>query len=150
MALLLAHESVEFIDIAHVVELLLVHDIPEIDIGDQIVYQQKDQDSVVKEKQAAHRIFGLLPEPQSTWFYSRWEEYELRVTKEARFAYAIDRLIPLLQNLNNYGQSWRENQVPLEKILKQNNIIGESLPQVWDILEPKIINFMVSIGPDDV
>jgi putative hydrolase of HD superfamily len=120
------------VDIVRVTELLLVHDIPEIDIGDQIVYQTKDDSRAVAEREAAARIFGLLPELQAGWLMSRWQEYEDRKTSEAIFAYSIDRLMPVLHNINNNGQSWRENRVPLEKILAVNAVIAEACPPVWE------------------
>ena len=66
---------------------------------------------------------------------SRWQEYEDRKTNEAVFAYAIDRLMPLLHNIRNNGQSWRENRVPLEKILAVNSVIGEACPAVWECVQ---------------
>jgi putative hydrolase of HD superfamily len=140
-AQLLANESPIQVDVVRVIEILLVHDIPEIDAGDQIVYQSKNEEAVQKEQLAAERIFGLLPEPQATWCMSRWEEYEARQTNEAVFAYAVDRLMPVLQNLRNSGQSWKENSIPLEKILKVNAAIGTALPSVWSYVEVLIKEF---------
>ena len=110
LAILLANESPKPINVFRAVEILLVHDIPEIDAGDQIVYQTKDADAIQTERNAAERIFGLLPEPQRNWCMERWEEYEERQSDEAVFAYAADRLIPVLQNLNNSWQSWIANE----------------------------------------
>jgi putative hydrolase of HD superfamily len=141
LAVLLAKESPKPIDIVRVVEMLLVHDIPEIDAGDQIVYQGKDASSIQAETKAAERIFGLLPESHRSWCLVRWEEYEARQTDEAIFAYAVDRLMPVLQNLNNSGQSWVENRVPLEKILSVNAAIGNSLPSVWEYVRTLIEKF---------
>ena len=120
------------------IEILLVHDIPEIDSGDRIVYQPHDRKRNAAERLAAERIFGLLPELQARWCMSRWQEYEERQSKEAIFAYAIDRLMPVLHNLNNNGQSWRENRVSLEKILSVNEAIGKALPQVWEQVQTMI------------
>jgi len=141
LAQLIVCESPVKVDVVRVIEILLVHDIPEIYAGDQIVYQTKNELDVQKELQAAKRIFGLLPEPQASWCFSRWEEYETRETDEAVFAYAIDRLMPVLQNLRNGGQSWKENTVPLEKILKVNTAIGTALPSVWSYVETLIKAF---------
>jgi len=135
LALLLAPHARQPVDPARVVEILLVHDIPEIDSGDQIVYRGRNEARTAAEREGARRIFGLLPEPQAGWCMSRWEEYEARQSNEARFAYAVDRLMPVLQNLENGGQSWRENDVPLEKVLAVNAAIGEALPSVWEDLE---------------
>lgn len=141
LAVLLAKESPKPIDVVYAVEMLLVHDIPEIDTGDQIVYQGKDAAAIQTERRAAERIFGLLPESHRNWCLVRWKEYEARETDEAIFAYAVDRLMPLLQNLNNSGQSWIENRVPLEKILSVNAAIGDSLPSVWEYVQSLIEKF---------
>jgi putative hydrolases of HD superfamily len=123
------------VDIVRVIELLLVHDIAEIDVGDQIVYQAKDNSRAEAEREAAARIFGLLPEHDGARLMSRWQEYEDRTTGEAVFAYAIDRLLPVLQNIKNNGQSWRENRVPLEKIRAVNAVIAEACPSVWEYVQ---------------
>lgn len=140
------------IDINRVIEILLVHDIPEIDTGDTIVYQDKRDSS---EEIAAQRIFSMLPEPQASIYFSRWKEYEVRESDESVFAYAIDRLMPVLHNLHNNGQSWKENRVPLEKILKVNSAIGNAMPTVWELIEGQIKLFartggLISSGADNV
>ena len=130
LALTLTEHSVWPVDPARVVELLLVHDIPEIDAGDQIVYAVSDgvQEN---ERAAAERIFGLLPEQQGERLLSLWNEFTLRQTAEARFAYAMDRLMPVLHNIYNNGQSWQENHIPLKKVLSVNSVIGDTCPEVW-------------------
>ena len=127
------------VDSVRVTELLLIHDIPEIDVGDQIVYQTNDERRAEAERQAAARIFGLLPEHQASWLMSRWQEYEDRKTNEAVFAYAIDRLMPVLHNIHNNGQSWHENRVPLDKILAVNAVIGEACPSVWKYVQDILV-----------
>jgi len=139
LAQLLGKYASRPLDIVRVTELLLVHDIPEIDVGDQIVYQTKDNSRADAEREAAERIFGLLPEHQAGWLMSRWQEYEDRKTSEAVFAYAIDRLMPVLQNINNNGQSWRENRIPVDKILAINAVIGEACPSVWEYVQDLLV-----------
>ena len=60
------------------------------------------------------------------------------MSKEAVFAHAVDRLMPVLHNLRNHGQSWRENKVPLENVLAVNAAIGEALPDVWEHVQALI------------
>jgi putative hydrolase of HD superfamily len=139
MAQLLSQYAAAPLDIVRVTELLLVHDIPEIDIGDQIVYRPKDKNRADAERDAATRIFGLLPEQQARRLMSRWQEYEDRKTSEAVFAHAIDRLVPILHNVNNNGQSWRENRVPLEKIRAVNAVIADACPSVWEYVQDILV-----------
>ena len=139
LAQLLSKYASAPLDIVRVTELLLVHDIPEIDVGDQIVYQAKDNSRAEAERAAAARIFGLLPEHQADWLMSRWQEYEDRKTREAVFAHAIDRLTPVLHNIHNNGQSWRENRVPLDKIRAVNAVIGDACPLVWEYVQDILV-----------
>lgn len=138
LALLMAHHAREAVDVTRVVEILLVHDIPEIEAGDQIVYERPSVARAAAERAAARQTFGLLPEGQAAWCMARWEEYEARATKESVFAYAMDRLMPVLQNLRRGGQGWRENGVPREKVLAINAAIGEACPEVWEQLRGRI------------
>ena len=144
LAVLLANESPKPINVSRAIEILLVHDIPEIDAGDRIVYQAKDAKAIQNERSAAERIFGLLPEPHGSWCMERWEEYEARRSDEAVFAYAVDRLMPVLHNLSNSGQSWVENRVSLEKIFSINSAIGNALPSVWQYVQSLIARFAES------
>ncbi|HSQ58886.1 MAG TPA: HD domain-containing protein [Acidobacteriota bacterium] len=132
LALVLADRAAEEIDIGRVVEMLLVHDIPEIDAGDRYVYDPASEDHAATERGAARRLFGLLPEPHATVCFERWEEFTSGGTPDARFARAVDRLMPVLQNLANGGQSWRENGVGIDQVLSINAGIADAAPSVWE------------------
>jgi putative hydrolase of HD superfamily len=125
------------VDVTRAIEMLLVHDIPEIDCGDHFAYTRGDVSA--EERRAARRIFGLLPEPMAGRLLERWEEFEAGESREAKYAYAVDRLLPVLHNLENDGQAWRDHAVPLEQVLAFNAAIGEALPEVWDQVRPRII-----------
>lgn len=132
LALALADRAAREVDVDRVIELLLVHDVPEIDAGDHYVYASTRGEHVASERRAAARLFGLLPEPQATRFLERWEEFTTGESAEATFARAVDRLLPVLQNLANGGQSWRENGVTLEQVLSVNSVIASAAPSVWE------------------
>ncbi|RKQ41470.1 HD family hydrolase [Enterobacter sp. R1(2018)] len=120
------------VDISRVVRMALLHDIVEIDVGDVLVYDLAAREAIAaKEALAATRLFGLLPEPQSGEFLRLWLEYEAGISADARFAGALDRILPVLQNLHNEGQSWRENNISLEQVLTRNARVGESWPELW-------------------
>jgi putative hydrolase of HD superfamily len=120
------------VDISRVVQMALLHDIVEIDVGDVLVYDLTAREAIAeKEAVAAARLFGLLPEPQRGEFLSLWLEYEAGITADARFAGALDRILPILQNLHNEGQSWRENNISLEQVLTRNSLVSESWPELW-------------------
>lgn len=96
MALTLAEHAPPGTDTGHVVEMLIVHDIVEIEAGDHWVLDANAAEVAAKEEVAAGRLFGMLPPEQRDHFLALWHEYEARETAEARFARALDSLHPLL------------------------------------------------------
>ena len=143
LAMLLAKHSAEPVDLLRVIEILLVHDVPEIDCGDHFVYTRDAAQVAVAEAAAAERIFGLLPPAEGEWLLSRWREYEERRTPEAKLAYAADRLMPVLHNVRGGARSWRENDVPLARVKEVTRAIGDACPAVWVEVEPLIESFFV-------
>ncbi|AHF74989.1 hypothetical protein SOPEG_3904 [Candidatus Sodalis pierantonius str. SOPE] len=120
------------VDITRVTQMALVHDIAEIDAGDVLVYDLAGREAVhAMEAKAAQRLFGLLPTPQRRQFHELWLEYEAGETPSARFALMIDRLMPVLMNLHNQGQSWIENGITLEQVLTCNAFIADVYPALW-------------------
>jgi len=150
LALLFIDHAIEPVDIQRVVEILLVHDIPEIEIGDVIVYAPPDPERAQAEVAAARDIFGMLPEPQAATCFERWLEYERRDTPESRYAYAVDRLMPLFHNLEAAGAGWRENRVSLDRVLTINSAIGEALPTVWEQVRADILAHAEGGGFDSI
>jgi putative hydrolase of HD superfamily len=118
LAMALQPHADEPLDIDKVIRLLLVHDIGEVDTGDTIVYAEGGEaERKAAELVAARRIFGLLPTAQAEEMLALWQEFEANQTAEARFANAMDRLMPMLLNLNRQGQSWRENGIRKEQVM---------------------------------
>lgn len=129
----------EVVDPLTVVTMLLLHDIVEIDTGDKFAYDA-NHDDYENEHSAAKRIFGLLPEALDSKYLSMWEEFEAAQSAEAKFAKAVDRLMPVLQNLHNGCQSWLEHNVSIEQILTKNAGIEAANPQLWQWVKQQVIN----------
>lgn len=133
MTLLLSEYANEKIDVLKTISMLLIHDLVEIDAGDTYAYDDAALASQEeREKKAADRIFGLLPQDQGERFRALWEEFEARETPEARFAKVMDNIQPVMLNDHTQGKAWREHQVKLEKILKRNEITPTGSRVLWD------------------
>lgn len=133
MAIILAQHANEAIDILKVVKMLLIHDIVEIDAGDTFLYDtQKNHTNTEEELAAAQRIFGLLPTEQAEEFIAIWQEFEAGESAEAMFAKSMDRLEPLLQNHSNEGGTWKEFQVPFEKVYEKKRSIAKGSHRIWE------------------
>lgn len=130
----------EQIDINHVIRMLLVHDIGEIDTGDTIVYAEGGwEERKAAELLAVKRIFGLLHPAQRDEFLALWQEFEQGETPEARFANAADRAMPVLLNLANNGQSWKENGISHARVVQRiAPPIKAGCPALWDYLEQRL------------
>ncbi len=111
-AIILAEYANEQVNMLRVLKMTLLHDIVEIDAGDTFCYDiAAHKDKAQKEKEAAHRIFGLLPAPQKDELLELWKEFEEGATMDAKFAVSLDRLQPLLHNFVTGGGSWKRHHI---------------------------------------
>ena len=138
-ALVLAKFANEAVNVEKVIKMLIVHDIGEIDADDVFFFDEAGRsDAKHKELAAMKRIFGILPDEKSTELFEIWNEFENGNTAEAKFARAVDRAMPVLQNLYNNKQSWTENNVTKEQILKKTAYIGDGSEILWQTIAEKI------------
>jgi putative hydrolase of HD superfamily len=146
MAIVLSEYSNEKIDLLKVLKMVLIHDIVEIDAGDTFIYDQnKNHENTDEELKAARRIFGILPEEQAKEFIAIWLEFEEGISNEAKFARAMDRLEPLLQNTSNDGGTWKEFGVKYKTVYDKKKIITKGSDRLWDYAE-KLIKDSVEKG----
>ena len=136
MAVVLCEYSNKKIDLLKVIKMLLMHDIVEIDAGD-VMFYKKGEETVEREKLAAERIFGLLPREQKEEYISLWIEFEEKKSSEARFAAALDRMEPLLQNIYHKCELYNENSIAYESVIKMNSLIQDGSAALWEYLKEK-------------
>ncbi|MDI3318337.1 HD domain-containing protein [Pinibacter soli] len=146
MTIVLAEHSNKPIDVLKVLKMVLIHDIVEIDAGDTFLYDTtKSHTNTEQELIAAKRLFGLLPKEQAKEFIAIWQEFEDGITDDAKFAKSMDRLEPLLQNTSNNGGTWKEFDVPYEKVYDKKKAIKEGSTAIWEYAE-NLINESVEKG----
>ena len=119
-ALILADFAETDIAIDRVLQMVLLHDLVEIDAGDVPIHAAPSADQLAaleaEEQAAAHRIFGLLPKAQGDAMLAIWQEFEAAESNDARFAKSMDRVQPVLLNLMTNGGSWVEYDVHLPQL----------------------------------
>ena len=136
MAEVLAEHATGAVDVSRVMRMLIVHDLVEIDAGDTFAYDPgANVDRAAREELAADRIFGLLPAEQGRAMRALWEEFEMQATPDARFAVALDRLQPLLNNHRSGGGSWRTHGITRSQVLRRMEPIRVALPALWPTVE---------------
>ncbi|HAS6308859.1 TPA: HD domain-containing protein [Vibrio vulnificus] len=133
MALLMEEHANEPVNIGRVVKMLLLHDVVEIDAGDTFVYDAvASKQQAEKELAAAQRLSGMLPADQGEELLLLWLEFEAAQTADAKFGKALDRIIPMLLNYHNQGQSWQEHGVTRQQALTVNQKIDLGSHVLWD------------------
>ena len=144
-AAVLAEYSNEPVDVAKVMKIVLVHDAVEIYAGDTYCYDDEGaKTKEAREKAAAEKVFGTLPEEQAAEYRALWDEFERNDTPEARFSNAMDRIQPLLLNYSREGYSWKEHGVNSSQVRKRFDKVKDGSAElgqmVDDLLDKAIEN----------
>jgi len=139
MAVLFERYFPEEVNLLKVVKMLLIHDVVEIDVGDTFLYDEEAKAQAKQgERQAAERIFGLLPIRQKEEFLGLWQEFECRDTVDAQCAAALDALQPLI----NHVITQKENQNPYEltktQITQKKEFIKNISEEIWEVAKTQI------------
>jgi len=102
------------LDRLKVYELLMYHDVVEIEAGDiPIHHEEKRKNKQELELKAAQKLKEDFPDKIKEKFIALFIEFEDQKTREARFAKAIDALDSLMHELDykKDWQGWSEEQV---------------------------------------
>jgi putative hydrolase of HD superfamily len=132
LALALGEYAPPGTDLARVIAMLVVHDLVEVDAGDLSAYAPEAEQvrQLLAERAAADRLYGLLPPDQAGAMRRLWDEFEERATCEARFARALDRLQPMLENVKVRGGTWRQHGITAADVLAKVALIEDGSPQL--------------------
>ena len=138
-ALTLAEYAPENTDIAHVIKMLLVHDLVEVYAGDTYLYDEEgNKTKAAREHAAADKLYAMLTDAQGESMKELWYEFERCDTNESLFANALDRLQPILLNYTNDGSIWRKNHI------KKQEVIDHAF-RLTKLSHPKLRGFALDI-----
>jgi putative hydrolase of HD superfamily len=136
LAMLFEEYSTEKVNIERVLKIALVHDLIEVYAGDTFAYDEKgNEDKLQREIESANKLFGILDPEQGAQIRALWDEFEAKETPESKYANAIDRIQPLINNYMTNGHTWKEGDVRAPQILKRMDIIRTTTPALWPIVE---------------
>ena len=137
-ALVLADQAGPSVDINRVIKMLLIHDLVEIDVGDVPIHSANgtahaSEQTLAAESRAADRLFGLLPPDLGPGFRALWDEFEASETPDALFAKSLDRVQPVMANLQSGGGTWIEYSVTAVQLETRVGVkIAKGAPRVWE------------------
>jgi putative hydrolase of HD superfamily len=147
MAMILQEYSNENVDLLKVIEMLVIHDVVEIDAGDTYAYDVeglKSQEE--REKKAADRIFGMLPDDQRNWMMDLFHEFEAGETAESKFARALDNVQPVMQNDASDGRDWREKGIRLSQAIERQRRTARGSQILWDEVSKPMLQRNIDLG----
>ncbi len=133
--LILSEYANEDIDVSHTVAMVLIHDLIEIYAGDTYAYDEAARETQAeREREAADRLFALLPPDQGARLRALFEEFEARETPESQFAHTVDNMQPTMLNDASDGKSWVEHGIHLSQVLGRNERSREGSEILWDYM----------------
>jgi len=145
-AMVLEEYAAAPVELARVLRMLVVHDVVEIDAGDTFAYDKSgNATKEERERRAAERIFGILPQEIGGELRELWEEFEEHATPDAKFAHAVDRIQPFLQNRPLKGGTWRIYDLSREEILARMDPVRTALPRLWPIVMEAVNEFFSNL-----
>jgi len=134
-AMVLQEHAVGPVDVLRVVQMLLLHDLVEIECGDTPLFDPRRATQAEQERLAAKKLFGMLPSDQGGTLRALWEEFEEATTADARFAKALDRLQPILLNHVVGGGTWIDYDVDETRERSMTERIADGSPTLWAAAE---------------
>ena len=124
------------VDLCRVLQMALVHDMVEIYAGDAFCYDpEANRGKLERERAAADRLFSLLPEEQGAFCRGLWEEFDAMETPDAKYAAAMDRIQPLLNNYLTGGHTWKLGRVTSADVYKRMDMVRAGTPALWPMVE---------------
>ena len=147
-AMVLAGHAAPGVDINRVIRMLILHDLVEIDVGNVPIHSaggtaHASAATIASERRAADRIFGLLPAPTAQDFRTLWDEFEAAVTPDAIFAKSLDRVQPVMANLQSGGGTWITYNVTAEQLESRVGVkIAKGAPALWAWVQDKAAAFL--------
>ncbi len=125
------------IDHLKVMNMLLFHDVIEIESGDTFNLEHNEENSKeqeLKEKESLQILKDKLPANISKDFEELFHEFEEMKTIESRFCKAIDKLDPVLHNL--YGKEiWQRKGFNEEILRKNKEKYFKEFPEIMEVFE---------------
>lgn len=122
-------------DLGRTIRLCAVHDLVEIYAGDTFLWDEAaNEGKEERERLAARKLFGTLPQDQAAEFLALWEEFEAGESPEAAFANAVDRIMPVLLNTASGGTSWREAGITRARVATKMQGIAPAAPALGQAL----------------
>ena len=130
------------VDRGRVFQLLLYHDVVEIEAGDTFELNDVTEAEQAEKEQAGMAILmDKLPREIAAVYGDYFKEFEECSTPEARFAVAIDKLEPMIHQLD-HKEDWRKYGYTVAVLNQRKGRYMEPFPELKGIYD-SFIDYLV-------
>ena len=132
--------ALDGVNIDRVIKMAIVHDLVEIYAGDTPAQDiSANVGKEEREREAADKLFSLLPDEQAHEYRSLWEEFDAMETPDAVYASAVDRLQAFIQiHKSGTGSAWVKFNATADRVRTRQLPIKDALPSLWQWVEDAI------------
>lgn len=101
------------------IRIALTHDLVEVYAGDTFAFgDQAELDTKdSREQEALERLEREWPDFQD--MIDAMGAYKHKASEEAKFVYALDKLMPVIVNILGNGGAWKENKITIDHLIKE-------------------------------
>lgn len=120
-----------------IIRFALVHDLVEVHAGDTYVYA--DAATLATKQEREHEALQKLERdwPDFPDLTQTIKEYETRASEEAKFVYALDKIMPILVIYLGEGYTWQQEGITPERLheVKRHKVaVSEEIRPYYDEL----------------
>ena len=137
---LVEHCVLDDVNIDRVIKMAIVHDLVEVFAGDTPANDiAANETKDIREREAADKLFALLPDEQATEYRTLWEEFDAMNTSDSVYASAIDRFQSFyLIHQSGTGSAWVKFNATAELTRTRLLPVKKAIPSLWQWIENAI------------
>lgn len=102
------------LDLYKCMALAVIHDVIEIHAGDTHTFGVQHHVDTKLERELAARQQLKDDWSDFSLMHELIDEYEARQTPESKFVYALDKLVPILNNYLDCGRNWKKDNISFQ------------------------------------
>lgn len=135
-AMIMQEYAPKNIDMYKVIRLVTVHDLCEVYAGDTFAFDTAGNvNKHEREAAGLDKLLSMLDSEQGAEIRALWNEFEAMETPESLYANAVDRFHPLINNYLTGGFTWKEGNVPSDRVYARMEPVRTALPELWTAVE---------------
>ena len=131
------------LDTSKLIQFALIHDFVEIHAGDVMAIGRTEEEE--KRKNEKEKL--ALEKLKNDWsdfndLTNSIEIYESKDSDEAKFIYALDKIMPVLLNLLSQGKTWKIHNMSRDKVIKNKDEkvkISDEINELWQATRDEIL-----------